>query len=99
MSVNQNMTSPDEETFDFNVSEEQLLDEFGLLMAAEYYYAPTPSLAVVAQPIDPVTAFLRFGLPGVALRIPMTRTQKRFEVALQAQKTLFTNGAGTRKKS
>lgn len=38
-------------SFDLDASDEQLLDEFGLLMAAEYYYMTTQPLALM----DPKT--------------------------------------------
>lgn len=43
-------TQPDPENdFDLDATEQELLDEFGLLVAAEYYYKTSPAQA----PLDP----------------------------------------------
>ena len=51
-----------DEEFDLNASEEELLDEFGLLVAAEYYYKTTKPLGA---PGVPVLGGAGGGAPGV----------------------------------
>lgn len=88
-------TKPDLDVdgFDLDASEEELLDEFGLLMAAEYYYAVGKGVAaVVERPSDPLTAFIKYSLPGVALRVSRSRLEERLQEAVKAEPQLFRGG-------
>lgn len=75
--------------FQLDASDEELLDEFGLLMAAEYYYSPTKEISTLREGArDALQAVMTFGLSDVALKIPRSTLEKRFEQALAGERRL-----------
>lgn len=84
-----NDTATQDDEFRLDASDEQLLDEFGLLMAAEYYFMTSSSLASVGGPaVDPMDALVRFGPSGSALKMPHSTLERRFSVALENEARL-----------
>lgn len=75
--------------FDLDASDEELLEEFGLLMAAEYYYAPTKNISAFREGgFDSIDGLLKFGISGLALRISPGVLEKRFEMAVEMERRL-----------
>lgn len=74
----QSETDAIEEKFELDATEEELLEEFGVLMAAEYYYSAEPTISTVAfKPGDILTNVVA-SLQGKGIRVTNVDLEKRF---------------------
>lgn len=76
------------EDFDLDASDEELLEEFGLLMAAEYYYATKNISALQEGGADKIDGLLKFSISRFALRVSSEALEKRFEAAVATERRL-----------